>query len=202
MSTDSLVIADTGSTNGSPYEINIFQRTYASIELTAKSMGSSGNLITLEYSGSGSFPALMLSGQSLSGGADTVKAKGTITLINNDISGYTLTIGGVGFIEGTHFTKGTSSAATAANLIAAINGSGAVLVSSAELGYDVLINDLETLVFHSEQAIPFFEQPKLNIELQQASNNQKIVANLPNPSHGGIKKKFADQIESEVYVFI
>jgi hypothetical protein len=64
------------------------------------------------------------------------------------------------------------------------------------------VNDLKTLVFSSVQKIPFFEVPKLKIELRKTSDNQAIVANLPNPSHNGIKKVFANRVESEVYVFI
>jgi hypothetical protein len=65
-----------------------------------------------------------------------------------------------------------------------------------------LVNNLQTLVFSSVQQIPFYEGPKLKIELRKSSDNQTIVANLPNPAHSGIKKAFADRMESEVYVFI
>lgn len=202
LSTDSLLITDTGSVNGSPYEINDFQRAYASIGITAKTAGTSGNSITLEYSGGGVFPAIVLSGQTLSDGAIGVKAQGTITIINNDVTGYTVSIGGIDFTEGTDFSNGTTPAVTATNLIAAINGNGSVLIKAASLDYDILVNDLKTLVFSSTKQIPFYEGPKLKIELRKASDNQTIVANLPNPSHGGIKKAFADRMESEVYVFI
>ena len=202
LSADSLLITDIGTTNGSPYVVNDFPRTYANIELRAKTAGVSGNSISLEYSGGGAFPAITLSGQTLSGGDVGVEAGGTITIINNDVSGYTLTVGGIDFIESTHFSNGVTPAATATNLIAAINGNGSVPVSAASLDYDIMVNNLETLVFGSAQKIPFFEKPKLKIELRQSSDNQTIVANLPNPSHGGIKKIFADRPESEVYVFI
>ena len=202
LSTDSLLITDSGNLNGSPYEINDFLRAYASIGITAKAAGVTGNSIVLEYSDGGTFPAISLSGQTLSGGATGVEALGTITIVSNVVSGYTVSIGGIDFIEGTDFSNGTSPAVTAANLIAAINGNGSVPVLAASLGYDILVNELKTLVFSSAQKIPFYEKPKLKIELRQASDSQTLVENLPNPSHGGIKKVFANRLESEVYVFI
>ncbi len=201
LTTDSLLISDSGIVNGSPYVINEFQRVFASIGLTAKNSGTSGNSVTLGYSG-GTFPAISLSGKTLSGGATGVPAKGSVTIIDNEITGYSLNIGGISFTEGADFNNGTTSAETAANLIAAINGNAAVQVVAGILEYDILVNDQKTLVFGSKQRIPFFETPKLKIELKKASDNQTIVANLPNPSHSGIKKRFADRIESEVYVFI
>jgi hypothetical protein len=131
-----------------------------------------------------------------------LSATGTITFINNDITGFTVNIGGVNFTEGTDFNRGTTPADTASNLIAAINGNGAVQVTASILEYDILVNNLKTLVFGSIQKIPFYESPKLKIGLKKISDNQTIIANLPNPSHSGIKKSFADRIESEVYVFI
>ena len=201
LSTDSLLITDSGTLNGTPYEINDFQRAYSSFEVISKATGASGNSIALAYSG-GAFPAISLSGQTLSGGETGVKARGSITIINNSITGYTLSIGGIDFTEGTDFTNGATPSETAANLIAAINGNGAVAVTAAGLDYDLLLNDLKTLVFSSKQKIPFFETPKLKIELRKVSDNQSIVANLPNPSHSGNRKVFANKAESEVYVFI
>jgi hypothetical protein len=200
-STDSLLITDSGVLNGVPYIINDFQRLYASIGVTAKTTGTAGNSITLSYSG-GTFPAISLSGKTLSGGVTGLSATGTITFINNDITGFTVNIGGVNFTEGTDFNRGTTPADTASNLIAAINGNGAVQVTASILEYDILVNNLKTLVFGSIQKIPFYESPKLKIGLKKISDNQTIIANLPNPSHSGIKKSFADRIESEVYVFI
>lgn len=200
-STDSLLITDSGVLNGVPYIINDFRRLYASIGLTAKLPGAAGNLITLSYSG-GTFPAISLSGKTLSGGGTGLSSTGTITIVNNDITGYTVNIGGENFAEGTEFNRGTTPADTATNLIAAINGNGAVQVTASILEYDILVNNLKTLVFGSIQKIPFYESPKLKIGLMKVSDNQTIIANLPNPSHSGIKKSFADRIESEVYVFI
>jgi len=202
LSTDSMIIVDSGSVNGSPYQINGFQRVYASIEIEAKNPGVAGNSITLDYSGGGVFPAIVLSGHTLADGAVGVEAKGTITIINNNVPGYTVRIGGIDFTEGADFSTGASPAVTAANLITAINGSVTVPVSAASLDYDILVNNLQTLVFSSTQRIPFYEGPKLKIELRKSSDNQTLVANLPNPAHGGIKKAFADRMESEVYVFI
>ncbi len=201
LSADSLFITDSGVLNGVPYVINDFQRLYASIEITAKTPGIAGNSITLTFAG-GTFPAISLSGKTLSGGGTGVSAKGSITIINNDITVYSINIGGINFTEGTEFNKGTTPADTAANLVAAINSNGSVEVTAASLEYDILVNGLKTLVFGSLQEIPFYEIPKLKIELKKVSDSQIIMANLPNPSHSGIKKGFADRIESEVYVFI
>lgn len=199
--TDSLLISDVGTLNGSPYLINDFQRAYSSIEISAKTSGTAGNSTSLAYSG-GSFPAILLSGQTLSGGAVGVNAKGSITVVNNDVIGYTVSIGGIDFVEGTDFTKGATPVETANSLKDAINLHATVTVEAANLGFDILVNDLKTLVFSSVQKIPFFEVPKLKIELRKTSDNQPIIANLPNPSHSGIRKVFANRIESEVYVFI
>lgn len=199
--TDSLLITDAGTLNGSPYLINNFQRVYSSIEITAKTAGASGNSVEIEYSGE-NFQAISLSGQTLAGGTAGVKAKATITVINNDETGYTIKIGEIDFKEGSDFTKGTTAAETAENLKDAVNSNGTVAVEATTLGYDILVNDFKTLVFGSTQNIPFFEVPKLKIELRKTSDNQPIIANLPNPSHNGIRKVFAGRVESEVYVFI
>jgi hypothetical protein len=201
LSSDSLLITDSGAVNGSPYAVNDFERVFSNIGIVAKTPGVAGNSIALGYSG-GAFPAVSLSGKTLSGGAVGVEAKGSITIINNDATGYTVNIGGISFTEGTGFNRGASAAITATNLIAAINANGAVPVTAASLEYDMLLNGNKTLVFGSKQKIPFFESPKLKIELKKVSDNQIIIANLPNPSRNAIIKGFADRVESEVYVFI
>lgn len=201
LTADSLLITDAGSINGTPYIVNDFPRAYSSILLTAKSSGAAGNSIALAYSG-GAHTAAALSGETLSGGATGVEAEGRITIINNSVTGYTISIGGIDFVESTDFSNGATPADTAANLIAAINGNGSVLVTAAALEYDIMISDFKTLVFSSKQTIPFYEQPKLKIELKKTSDNQTIIGNLPNPSREGLMKQFADRLESEVYVFI
>lgn len=200
--TDSLKITDSGTLNGAPYQINNFQKVYSSIKITAKTAGSAGNSISMEFSAAGAFQAVLFSGKTLSGGATGVNAGGIITIINNDITGYSITIGGVKFTEGTDFEKGATADETAESLINAINGNAGVAVSASISEYDILVNNLKTLVFGSLQEIPFYEIPKLKIELRKTSDNQIVVANLPNPSHNGIRKAFADRLESEVYVFI
>jgi hypothetical protein len=200
--TDSLVINDSGNVNGGPYQINNFQKVYSSIKIAAKTAGQAGNNISMEYSGAVAFPAVLFSGKTLSGGAVGANAEGIITIINNEIDGYSIKIGAVTFTEGADFEKGTTSDDTALNLVDAINGDVTVAVSASLLKHDILVNNLQTLVFGSLQKIPFYEVPKLKIELRKKSDNQMIIANLPNPSHNGIKKLFADRFESEVYVFI
>jgi hypothetical protein len=201
-SSDSLVIKDLGVVNGSPYSQNDFVRICASIELTALDSGTSGNSIELGYSGGGEHRAISLSGKTLADGKEGVKARGTLTLINNDVTDYTVSINGIDFMEGIDFRRGESPSETVLALEAAILANEKASVSVEKLGYDILVQGFQTLVFRSTKAIPFFEYPKLNVELQQASDNQTIVANLPNPSRHEIRKEFAGQLESEVYIFI
>lgn len=200
--TDSLIINDSGSVNGSPYQINSFQRVYSSIRLKAKNTGAGGNLIMLEYSDGGDLPAMVLSGETLAGGAAGISAQAEVTIINNEISGYTLQIGGENFTEGADFNQGATAADTAAELVEAINGNGSAAVTASSLDYDILVNDLQTLVFGSAEQIQFYEIPKLKLELRKTSDSQTVISNLPNPSHNGLMKVFAGRLESEVYVFI
>lgn len=66
----------------------------------------------------------------------------------------------------------------------------------------IRINDLDTVIFKSNIPIPFYEQPKINLELRTNPGNDKLVTHLPNPAHSGvIKKESGDQL-SEIYVFI
>jgi hypothetical protein len=200
--TDGVVITDTGSTNGLPYVVNVFNRAYASLRITADATGSGGNSITLGYSGTGNPPAVLLSGQTLSGGETGVAATGVITIINNTLTGYTVSVDGVDFIEGSDFTAGATAADTSASLMAAINANGSVSAGAAALNYDILVNDQPTMVFESDQEIPFFEMPKLHIELRQQSDSQTIIPHLSNPSPAGKKKEYDNKTESEIYVFI
>lgn len=199
--TDSLKITDGGSINGSPYVINQFPRGYAGIKIVADTAGTAGNSITLDYSG-GADTALILSGETLTGGDTGVKAEGTITIINNAESGYTVSVEGTDFIEGTDFNKGATPADTANALISAINTEGAVNVTTELMGHDILINNQPSIVFRSSAQIPFFEKPKLDLQLQKVSDSQTLIQNLPNPAHNGIQKLFTGNPESEVYVFI
>ncbi len=200
--TESFTINDGGAINGSPYSINTFERAYAGIHLEADSVGTSGNSITLEYSDSGTYNAVLLSGESLSGGTDTKAATGTLTLVNNTITGYTISINGIDFIEGSHFSNGASPEDTANAIISAINANGLVNVSATLLGYDLIINDMPAMVYRSTENIPFYEKPKVNLQLRKSSDSQTIVPNLPNPLHNGIKKLDRGTPESEVFVFI
>lgn len=199
---DSLLITDDGILNGTPYITDQFNRSFAGILITADASGSAGNSITMAYSGGGDFPALNLSGQTLTGGANGIAASGHITLVNNSVSGYTISINGFDFTEGSQFSNGATPADTANALIAAINANGSVNVTAAVTGYDLMINNMPSVVYNSAQPISFFEKPKTDIKLRMASDNQVIVANLPNPAHNGNRKSFAGNPESEIYVFI
>jgi hypothetical protein len=202
LSTDSLLISDQGSANAFPYVVNDFSRAYAAIGLKADNPGKPGNSVVLGSSGSNGNQAVMLSGSSLSGGADGVCATGSITIVNNEKTGYRVTIGSRSFTEGVDFNRGNTPFDTAEALLSAIQADSSHPVSATLLDYDVLVNNLPSLVFRSEQSIPVYEKPKLNIQLKHTSDNQVIVANLPNPSQCGIRKAVGDESESEVYVYI
>lgn len=72
----------------------------------------------------------------------------------------------------------------------------------AEPSADVRINGFDTVVFKSNVPIPFYEQPKLNLELRKNPGNVSVIQHLPNPSHRGVVKDDAGQPASEIYVFI
>lgn len=199
--TDSFLINDTGPSNGGPYITNQFARAYAGMLITADFTGPGGNDITLSYSG-GTPPAVSFSGDTLSGGANGIEAKGMMTIINNLLTSYTISINGVDFTEGTDFTKGPTPKDTVNALMSVINANASVNVSVSIPGYDVLISGFPALVFRSDQAIPLFERPKFNIELKKTSDNQTIISSLPNPAPRGPFFTVGDELEAEVYVFI
>lgn len=66
----------------------------------------------------------------------------------------------------------------------------------------IRVNGLDTVVFKSDDPIPFFELPKASVQLRKNPGNSVLVNNLPNPSHSGLVKVKDDTIESEIYVFI
>ena len=72
----------------------------------------------------------------------------------------------------------------------------------AEPNADIRVNDLDTVIFKSDLPIPFFEIPKLNLELRKNPGNQEVITHLPNPSHSGVIKDDAGDLASEVHVFI
>jgi hypothetical protein len=67
---------------------------------------------------------------------------------------------------------------------------------------DIKINNSETVIFKSQAPIPFFENPKLNLELRRKPGNRVLFANLPNPSRSGAIKVSPGEEISEIYVFI
>jgi hypothetical protein len=67
----------------------------------------------------------------------------------------------------------------------------------------VQINGLDTVIFKSDDPIPFYEIPKTSIQLEKDPGNTVLIANLPNPSHRGVAKdQGGGSVESEIYVFI
>jgi hypothetical protein len=67
---------------------------------------------------------------------------------------------------------------------------------------DIKINNLETVVFRSQDKIPYFEIPKLNFQLRKTPENQVLISNLPNPSRSAPTKQSGGEANSEIYVFI
>lgn len=67
---------------------------------------------------------------------------------------------------------------------------------------DIKINNSETVIFKSQVPIPFFESPKLNLELRRKPGNRVLFGNLPNPSRTGAIKVSPGEEISEIYVFI
>ena len=67
---------------------------------------------------------------------------------------------------------------------------------------DIKINNLETVVFRSQDKIPYFEIPKLNFQLRKTPGNQVLISNLPNPSRSAPTKQSGGEANSEIYVFI
>ncbi|MEO1053677.1 MAG: hypothetical protein AAFX87_23780 [Bacteroidota bacterium] len=70
----------------------------------------------------------------------------------------------------------------------------------AEPDPTVRINGFDTVIFTSVDTIPFFEVPKLSLELRKTPDaNPIIIKNLENPQLTGITN---DSNESEIYVFV
>ncbi len=67
---------------------------------------------------------------------------------------------------------------------------------------DIRINDLDTVVILSSAEIPFYEIPKIKLELKSSTLPKPLFTNLPNPSHSGVVKEEAGLLASEIYVFI
>lgn len=67
---------------------------------------------------------------------------------------------------------------------------------------DLKVNNSETVIFKSQVPIPFFESPKLNLELRRKPGNRVLFGSLPNPSRTGSIKVSPGEEISEIYVFI
>ncbi len=67
---------------------------------------------------------------------------------------------------------------------------------------DLKVNNAETVIFKSQVPIPFFENPKLNLELRRKPGNRVLFGHLPNPSRSGAIKVSPGEEISEIYVFI
>lgn len=67
---------------------------------------------------------------------------------------------------------------------------------------DIKVNNADTVIFKSQVPIPFFESPKLNLELRRKPGNRVLFGHLPNPSRSGAIKIAPGEEISEIYVFI
>lgn len=67
---------------------------------------------------------------------------------------------------------------------------------------DIKVNNAETVIFKSQVPIPFFESPKLNLELRRKPGNRVLFGHLPNPARTGAVKVSPGEEISEIYVFI
>ncbi|MEX2566051.1 MAG: hypothetical protein WD431_08925 [Cyclobacteriaceae bacterium] len=67
---------------------------------------------------------------------------------------------------------------------------------------DVKVNDLDTIIFLSDTEIPFYEIPKVSLELKKNALTNPVLGDLPNPLHSGVVKEEAGGLASEIYVFI
>lgn len=67
---------------------------------------------------------------------------------------------------------------------------------------DIKISDHDTVIFRSQVPIPFFEFPKLNLELRRKPGNRVLFAHLPNPNRSGITKQVEGESESEIFIYL
>lgn len=67
---------------------------------------------------------------------------------------------------------------------------------------DIKINDSDTVLFKSQDPIPFFEVPKIKLELSRKPGNKVLISNMPNPSSSNIRKVDLGEEISEIYVYI
>lgn len=65
----------------------------------------------------------------------------------------------------------------------------------------VRVNGMDTMIFRSEEPIPFYDIPKPAVRLKKSASNV-LVKNLPNPSHQAGVKESDEGPEAEIYVFI
>lgn len=65
----------------------------------------------------------------------------------------------------------------------------------------VRVNGSDTIIFRSEEPIPFFEIPKSSFQLRERKGSV-FIKHLPNPSPSGITKEVGNQFESEIYVYV
>ncbi|NMM49684.1 hypothetical protein [Marinigracilibium pacificum] len=67
---------------------------------------------------------------------------------------------------------------------------------------DIKVNGLDTIVFKSDAEIPFYEIPKVKLQLKKNALVKPVLGDLPNPLHSGVVKEEAGDLASEIYVFI
>jgi hypothetical protein len=67
---------------------------------------------------------------------------------------------------------------------------------------DIKVNGLDTVVFKSDNPIPFHEIPKASVQLGTNPDDDILINNLPNPSRKSVVKDRAGGPETEIFVFI
>lgn len=67
---------------------------------------------------------------------------------------------------------------------------------------DIKVSGLDTIVFRSNAEIPFYEIPKVSLELKKNALTTPVLGDLPNPLHSGVVKEEAGALATEIYVFI
>ncbi|AXT53598.1 hypothetical protein D1818_23245 [Aquimarina sp. BL5] len=64
------------------------------------------------------------------------------------------------------------------------------------------IKGYDTVIFKSDDTIPIFEEPKLNVALRLQPEDKVLVDHLPNPPFNTVEKENGGDIEKEIFVFI
>ncbi len=67
---------------------------------------------------------------------------------------------------------------------------------------DIKVKGFDTVVFKSSDAIPSYEEPKLNVKLVLKPSDKVVVEHLSNPPVNTVEKENGGDLEKEIFVFI